>query len=129
MNKIPEVINCQILAAEETVSTGLYISWIPHYSCVFTSDVADEIRDGKGQCSRVGSSSVCLCGHLLLHHNPAKVPKSSGYVKPPTCKNCRCQGFSYCPTRPEETGQVWLLHRKDFNINTWQTVSSLLLYV
>lgn len=113
----------EVAAANESIGSGLYISWMPHPSCILTSLASDEIRNGTGQCCRVGSQSVCMCGHSLQSHKEVKVPKSAGYIKPPTCSSCRkCPGFNYAPSRPEECGQWWLPRRSDFNIAEWRQV-------
>ena len=80
------------------------------------------IVNGTSQCCRVGSKSLCLCGHHLSIHLAVNVPKSASYIKPPSCQKCRCGGFAYCPARPEECGQWWLPRRKEFTIPEWQEV-------
>jgi hypothetical protein len=110
-------------AAEESLQTGLYISWVPHPSCILGSSAADEIKNGTGQCCRVGSHSFCRCGHQLSAHKPLGKIKV-GYNKPPSCGTCkRCPGFEYSPHFPEECGQWWLSRRKDFVLSDWRKVS------
>jgi hypothetical protein len=110
-------------AAAESIQTGTYISWVPHPSCVLGPSAADEIKTGTGQCCRVGSASVCMCGHALSAHKPLLKLKS-GYNKPPACASCkRCVGFEYAPQFPEECGQWWLSRRRDFNLAEWRRVS------
>jgi len=108
-------------AAEESVSTGLYVTWLPHPSSTLGPSAAAEIKSGTGQCCRVGSFSICKCGHSLKQHKQTQNPKSSGCIKPPSCLVCRsCSGFNYSPFFPEECGQWWLARRKDFNVEEWR---------
>jgi hypothetical protein len=110
-------------AAEESLQTGLYISWVPHPSCILGPSAADETKNGTGQCCRVGSHSFCRCGHQLSSHRPLGKIKA-GYNKPPACSTCkRCPGFEYSPHFPEECGQWWLSRRKDFVLSDWRKVS------
>lgn len=96
----------------------MYCTWTPNPSCALTSAAYEGIQNGTSQCCRVGSKSVCLCGHSLARHESIKL--KSGYIKPPKCQNCRCLSFSYCPERPEECGQWWLPRRKEFVLKEWQ---------
>lgn len=117
-------------AANESIVTGLYVTWSPLPSCTVGPSAADEIRNGTGQCCRVGSNSVCMCGHSLQNHKPVVPSKSGGYTKPPACLKCkRCIGYQYVPARPEECGQWWLSRRRDFNLLDWQKVSNVLFVV
>ena len=116
------MMKAEAAAANESIASGLYITWSPHPSCTLLSSAYEGIKSGVSQCCRVGSTSVCLCGHRLSSHNAVKVPKSSSYIKPPGCQNCKCTGFSYAPLRPEECGQWWLPRRKDFTLKEWQEV-------
>lgn len=114
------LILAEAAAANESINSGLYIIWRPNPYCVLPPSASDEIRDGTGQCCRVGSKSVCECGHPLSSH--AKPKLSSGFIRPPACSRCRCGGFTYTPTRPEECGQWWLPRRRDFDLIEWQRV-------
>lgn len=110
-------------AANESIASGLYVTWSPHPSSTLGPSAADELRSGAGQCCRVGSTSVCMCGHSLENHKPVVPSKSGGYTKPPTCLKCkRCTGYQYVPSRPEECGQWWLSRRGDFNLLDWRKV-------
>ncbi len=115
------MIENAIDAANESIESGLYIIWVPTPSCILGPTAADEIRNGTGQCSRVGQHSTCICGHLLQSHKQVVPSKSGGYNKPPTCLNCKkCKGFNYSPSYPEEVGQIWLKSRNQFDINLWR---------
>jgi hypothetical protein len=117
------MMKAEAAAANESMNSGLYVTFSPHPSCSFTSAAYDGIKDGTSQCCRIGNKSICTCGHSLLNHQPVKL--RSGYIKPPTCLNCRCGGYSYSPARPEECGQWWLPRRKDFILREWQQVMRL----
>lgn len=124
---IPEIFYAESEAAIESIESGLYVTFLPHPSNSIPASAADEIRAGTGQCCRVGSMSLCRCGHVLGQHNSVKIPKKGGYIPPPKCneKTCRCRQYQYSPSFPEETGQYWLKRRRDFNINEWRKVSSI----
>jgi hypothetical protein len=116
------ILNMEILAADESIASGLYICWKPSPYATIPASAADEIKSGIGQCCRVGSISLCRCGHTLAEHQSVKKVKR-GFIKPPTCAKCRrCPGFTYSPSFPSETGQPWLLRRKVFNIQEWRQV-------
>jgi hypothetical protein len=115
-------------AARESLETGLYITYIPQsIDMIAESSVRMNYEATKTQCCRVGSNSVCLCGHKLSDHKPVN-KKSKSFIRPPKCDNgkCRCFGFNYMPSRPEECGQWWLPRRRDFDINAWKKVRTLL---
>ena len=115
------MIKNEIDAANESITSGLYVIWAPLPTCILTSAASDEIRNGIGQCCRVGTNSSCICGHLLQNHKQVVPSRSGGYNKPPTCLNCKkCKGFNYAPSHPEEVGQIWLKSRKDFNLSEWR---------
>ena len=116
------MMKAEARAANESITSGLYITWSPHPSCTLTSSAYEGIVNGTSQCCRVSSQSSCLCGHSLANHQNPKLPKSSSYIKPPGCRSCPCTGFAYCPSRPEECGQWWLPRRKEFTIPEWQEV-------
>ncbi len=121
-------------AAEWSIQNGVYIIWVPHPSATIPASATDDIRSGSGQCSRVGESSLCMCGHPLISHNMGDVMskiakykgRNPGYLKPPTCKHggCRCKEYMYAPCYPEECGQWWLKGRRDFNLQEWRKVAS-----
>lgn len=138
---IPSCFMDDEIAANESISSGIYVTWVPNPLKIDPDDefVADDVRgdDAVGQCCRVGAASVCLCGHTLADHLPnISIPRKLAYIKPPGCsgcggadgsaatsmRKCKCPGFRYCPSRPEECGQFWLLQRKDFNLEQWRQV-------
>jgi hypothetical protein len=113
----------ELIAAEESIQSNLYVSFLPDPSARIPASAADEIRNMTGQCCRVGGFSICRCGHYLRYHDPIKLPRSAGYIRPPKCKKCSCVQYRYMPSFPEEVGQWWLRRRKDFNIQEWRKVS------
>jgi len=89
-------------AADLAVSTGLYTVWRSTTS---------------GQdCTRVGPSSRCFCGHLYKSHAEGGGPCCVGKDGPP----CKCKRFEFIPRRPEEVGEWWMPRRKGFNVITWR---------
>lgn len=116
-------------AAQESIANGLYITWIPSAFITIPASATDEIKSGIGQCCRIGSQSLCQCGHNLASHQKPKVPKK-GYIKPPACASCkRCKQFTYSPSYTEECGQWWLMRRRDFNLRDWRKVSFLFYFL
>ena len=33
---------------------------------------------------------------------------------------CKCKGFAWIPSRPEEVGEFWFARRRDFDPSTWR---------
>lgn len=121
------VLNSETQAAQQSLETGIYISFLPSPYATVPASACDDIRAGASQCCRIGDLSLCRCGHALAEHESVKMPKRKGYVKPPKCMACkRCPSFSYSPMYPEECGQWWLRRRRDFNLQEWRKV---LIYV
>lgn len=88
--------------AKEAVESGLYVT----YHC-----------DPKNhECARVGSKSMCFCGHKFAQHN-VQASKKRITSK---CENCPCKEFKWIPQRPEECGMYWLPRRKDFKMSEWK---------
>lgn len=119
------ILSNEIKAAKESIHNGIYITFIPKETYQLTSLASDEIRNGTGQCCRISSTSLCICGHDLHNHHDVKSFKNNGYIKPPQCNLCsnlRCKGYNYIPSLPEECGQWWLSRRKDFDIKQWRKV-------
>lgn len=113
----------ETFAAEESQVTGLYVSWMPHPDVTLGPSAADEIKNRTGQCCRVSSKSICMCGHPLSGHDRVVGSKTGAYVRPPKCTQCKkCTGYNYAPVLPEECGQWWLSRRKDFNVVDWRKV-------
>lgn len=108
------------IAAQESIENGLYITWNPK-SIDLIREEATRVRyeQTNDQCCRISSHSLCLCGHKLLEHQ--QVIKKNSFIRPPKCKSgCRCFGYSYMPSRPEECGQWWLPRRRDFDLKAWR---------
>lgn len=116
------IYGIEYAAAQESIANGLYITWVPSAFMSIPASASDEIKSGIGQCCRIGSQSLCQCGHSFGNHQQPKVPKK-GYIKPPACVSCkRCKQFAYSPSYPEECGQWWLMRRRDFIIRDWRKV-------
>lgn len=95
-----KMIDSEEEAAQHAIDTGIYAVY----------------RNSTGQdCTRVGPSCKCFCGHLLSEH--AFVSRKSVY---PRCTSCACQAYQFVPRRPEEVGDWWLVRRKGFNVHTWR---------
>uniref|UniRef100_A0A8C5RER3 Protein FAM221B n=1 Tax=Laticauda laticaudata TaxID=8630 RepID=A0A8C5RER3_LATLA len=95
-----ELFHLEKEAALKSLRTGLYIGWrCPEY---------------LWDCFRVGDESKCFCGHLLKLHQM--------YVAtvPCTVADCRCQGFLFVPSCPEEVGEFWLRRRTGFDVAAWR---------
>lgn len=119
------VLQVETIAAQWSIATQLYVSLQPSGFATIPASASDDIREGTSQCCRVGEISLCGCGHDLLSHESVKLPKRSGYIKPPKCSRCKkCPGFAYFPMYPEECGQWWLRRRRDFNLHDWRKVST-----
>lgn len=89
------------------------------------------------ECSRVGPSCDCFCGHKFEEHNcdfvagppsSASAGGSSSFVaaavvrkrkRSTPCRMCSCSDFRFVPSRPEEVGMWWLPRRKDFCLSKW----------
>lgn len=125
-----EILRAESEAALQSISSGIYVTWQPSPTARIGASAAEGVRDGTSQCCRIGSNSVCVCGHALKDHaaplNSAATghsKKSHGFIRPPRCFQCRrCPGYSYIPFRPEECGQWWLPRRRDFDLKAWQQV-------
>eukprot|EP00742_Colponemidia_sp_Colp-10_P008932 GILJ01009706.1.p1 GENE.GILJ01009706.1~~GILJ01009706.1.p1 ORF type:complete len:336 (+),score=3.11 GILJ01009706.1:101-1009(+) len=67
-------------------------------------------------CTRVSNESKCFCGHAFEQHDIHPFRR-----KPSTaCQTCPCRQYNFCPSRPEEIGEWWLVRRKGFNILTYR---------
>jgi hypothetical protein len=112
------------IAARESLESGLYITWIPKSTDMIREEANRLKYEGNEQCCRVGTNSLCLCGHKLIDHK--EINTKSSFIRPPKCKSgCRCYGYSYMPSRPEECGQWWLPRRRDFDLKAWKKVRDL----
>ena len=92
-------------AASMAVSTGVYVT--------YQTNCHNNKR--KDDCARIGPRSKCFCGCPYSKHMASRNPR-----KPCQSKRCKCKGFNFIPTRPEEVGDWWLTRRKGFNVNTWR---------
>lgn len=115
------------VAGEESIQSGIYVTWVPSVYANLTESASNDVRPGgTGQCCRVHIQSMCLCGHSLSNHKSIPVSTKAppgAYIKPPGCRQCghgHCSGFRYAPRHPAECGQFWLEGRKDFNIDQWR---------
>ena len=70
------------------------------------------VNGAREECARIGSHSVCFCGHGFNDHFREVLVKRGGAknIKETACKNnsCRCGFFQYVPRRPEQLGLWWL---------------------
>nr|XP_020656380.1 protein FAM221B [Pogona vitticeps] len=90
-------------AALKSMETGLYIGWrCPEY---------------LWDCFRVGDESKCFCGHLLKRHQVCVERRAT---VPCTQPECKCQSFTFVPSRPEEVGEFWLQRRTGFEAAAWR---------
>ena len=69
----------------------------------------------KSECYRIGSESLCFCGHFFGDHSQTK----KGPIKFP-CSNCKCKDYHFMFQRPEEQGLWWLPRRKGFDVHKWR---------
>ncbi len=90
----------ELVHAKEAIDCGLYIT--------FSSP--------KSECFRVGSQSLCLCGHLFGEHSKAS---KKGRLDFP-CGACTCKQYHFMFRRPEEQGLWWLVRRKGFDVGKWR---------
>ena len=70
----------------------------------------------RQECGRVGSKSLCFCGHKYAQH---AVQASKKRVSS-KCEACPCKEFKNVPQRAEECGMYWLPRRKDFKQSEWR---------
>ncbi|XP_063149273.1 protein FAM221B [Candoia aspera] len=100
---VKELFHLEKEAALKSIQTGLYIGWrCPEY---------------LWDCFRVGDESRCFCGHLLKLH---QVYVEKRATVPCTVADCRCQGFVFIPSCPEEVGEFWLRRRTGFDVAAWR---------
>jgi len=90
-------------AALDAQQTGVYIGW--------------RCPEFKHDCQRVGNASRCFCAHLLAEHaeytgHSVRVPCRQG--------GCKCKGFAWVPSRPEDIGEFWFQRRRDFDPASWR---------
>ncbi|XP_053152656.1 protein FAM221B isoform X6 [Hemicordylus capensis] len=100
---VKELFHLEKEAALRSIETGLYIGWrCPEY---------------LWDCFRVGDESKCFCGHLLKQH---QVYVERRATVPCTLPGCRCPGFTFIPSHPEEVGEFWLRRRTGFDPAGWR---------
>ncbi|KAM6469750.1 protein FAM221B isoform 4-T4 [Liasis olivaceus] len=100
---VKELFHLEKEAALKSIQTGLYIGWrCPEY---------------LWDCFRVGDESRCFCGHLLKLH---QVYVEKRATVPCTVADCKCQGFVFIPSCPEEVGEFWLRRRTGFDVAAWR---------
>ncbi len=92
----------ETLHAKEAIASGVYVTF---------ANVA-----ANSECIRVGSYSMCFCGHPFASHDQREWRRS----KTIPCRRCICRTYKYMFRSPEELGLWWLPKRKDFNANTWR---------
>lgn len=92
------------LHAQEAIESGIYVTWSSRGN-------AGKVVD----CFRIGSNSVCICGHGYLEHDCILSKKFST-----KCKKCKCRGFQYIPQYPEEVGEYWIPFQKNFSYKTYK---------
>lgn len=92
------LLQMELEAAQQSISTGHYTTWRPPTS----------LQD----CTRIGPSSRCFCDHSFADHRVLQ--------RTSPCNSCPCQHFKFIPSRPEEVGEWWLPRRKDFDIRTYK---------
>ena len=97
-----QMIDMEYLAAQEAIESGMYVTF--------------RNEEKKSDCFRIGSQSMCFCGHLFAEH-PLKIVKARALTP---CANCICKSFKLTPRLPEETGMHWLSRRKNFVEGAWK---------
>lgn len=95
------MMDFEYIHAKEALESGLYVTY---YS-----------EAKKHECGRIGSQSMCFCGHMFPDHD-IKVTKKKQSSK---CTQCKCKDFRWVPQRPEECGMWWLPRRKGFKVSEW----------
>ena len=93
------------LHAQEAIESGIYVNW---------STIS---QGGKTiDCFRIGSNSMCICGHGFPCHE--KILNKKKFSS--KCKQCKCKAFKYIPVYPEEVGEYWIPFQKNFSYNTYK---------
>lgn len=99
-----EMMDNERLHAQEAIESGIYVTW------------STQSRQGKTiDCFRIGSNSVCICGHGFKEHDCILKKKFST-----KCHSCKCKDFKYIPQYPEEIGEYWVPYQKNFSYKTWK---------
>ena len=93
--------------ALEAIESGIYVTW--------QSSKNTNLYTNKTECFRIGSKSMCICGHVFTEHE--KIINKKYSTK---CEICVCKNFNFIPQLPEEVGEYWLPKRKDFKYLEWK---------
>ncbi|MCQ2815691.1 MAG: FAM221A/B family protein [archaeon] len=99
-----QMMDNERLHAQEAIESGIYVTWS-------TTSPGGKTID----CFRVGSNSMCICGHGFPNHECILTKRFST-----KCKSCKCKGFQYIPLYPEEVGNYWQPYQKHFSYDTWK---------
>ena len=93
------------LHAQEAIESGIYVNW---------STIS---KGGKSiDCFRIGSNSMCICGHGFPCHD--KILNKKKFSS--KCNKCKCKAFKYIPVYPEEIGEYWIPFQKNFSYQTYK---------
>ena len=93
------------LHSQEAIESGIYVTW------------STQSQGGKTvDCFRIGSNSMCICGHGFPFHDKILTKKKFSNK----CNKCKCKGFKYIPIYPEEIGEYWIPFQKNFSYNTYK---------
>ena len=93
------------LHSQEAIESGIYVTW------------STMSQGGKTvDCFRIGSNSMCICGHGFPCHD--KILNKKKFSN--KCNKCKCKGFKYIPVYPEEIGEYWIPFQKNFSYNTYK---------
>jgi hypothetical protein len=79
----------------EAMESGIYVTFL------------NESKSEKNECFRVGSESLCFCGHFFDAHEKKITKKNTKTA----CNSCSCKSFKFIFRRPEEQG-LWHLPRR-----------------
>ena len=99
--RVQEIFEPERDGALLAIQTGIYISW--------------RCPDQQHDCQRIGMNGRCFCGHILADHK-----KWDGHSLTTPCGLCKCRGFAWVPSRPEEVGEFWLRRRPDFDETSYR---------
>ena len=93
------------LHSQEAIESGIYVTW---------STIS---QGGKTvDCFRIGSNSMCICGHGFPCHDKILTKKKFSNK----CNKCKCKAFKYIPVYPEEIGEYWIPFQKNFSYDTYK---------
>ena len=93
------------LHSQEAIESGIYVTW---------STIS---QGGKTiDCFRIGSNSMCICGHGFPCHD--KILNKKKFSN--KCNKCKCKAFKYIPVYPEEIGEYWIPFQKNFSYDNYK---------